>query len=378
MTPIKPFAFDITDEEIQEFTRESAKILRSGILILGEYTRRFEQAFAEFIGVKHAIAVNSGTSALEILLRLKGVTDKTVLVPTNTNFATAAAVLRAGGHVQYLDMDRATFAPTLAMVQEAVGQRPQSPQAPLTGVLWVHIGGVITPEFPAVVEYCRRQGLFIVEDAAHAHGSQLGGVKSGNLADAAAFSFFPTKVMTTCEGGMITTNNDEEEYLARSFRNQGKRGMNYGSLHYDLGNSWRITEMNALLGLMQLHKLPHVLQKRQAVYQIITKALDEAGLHYVSTHHMDAASQYKLIVTLPTGRRVDDMKTALADHGILLGGAVYDLPCHRQPVFEGICMSATYPGADRWCPNHICPPLTTTMTAQEAEHVGTALVKCLS
>src|SRR2546430_17181270 len=106
MTPIKPFTFDITDEEIEEFTRESAKILRSGILILGEYTGRFEQAFAEFFGVKHAIAVNSGTSALEILLRLKDVTDKTVLVPTNTNFATAAAVLRAGGQVQYLDMDR--------------------------------------------------------------------------------------------------------------------------------------------------------------------------------------------------------------------------------------------------------------------------------
>jgi perosamine synthetase len=97
MLPIKPFAFDITDEEIDAFTRESAKILRSGILILGEYTSRFEQAFAEFIGVQHAITVNSGTSALEILLRLKGVTDKTVLVSTNTNFATAAAVLWAGG-----------------------------------------------------------------------------------------------------------------------------------------------------------------------------------------------------------------------------------------------------------------------------------------
>jgi perosamine synthetase len=71
MPPIKPFAFDITDEEVEEFTRESAKILRSGTLILGEYTSRFEQAFAEFIGVRHAIAVNSGTSALEILLRLK-------------------------------------------------------------------------------------------------------------------------------------------------------------------------------------------------------------------------------------------------------------------------------------------------------------------
>jgi dTDP-4-amino-4,6-dideoxygalactose transaminase len=378
MQPIKPFAFDITDEEIDYFTHESAKILRSGVLILGEYTTRFEQAFAEFIGVKHAISVNSGTSALEILLRLKGVENKTVLVPTNTNFATPAAVLRAGGQVRYLDMDKATFAPTLAMVQDAVAQQHTSLHPAITGVLWVHIGGVISPEFPSVVDYCRAQGLFILEDAAHAHGSQRGGVKSGDLADAAAFSFFPTKVMTTGEGGMITTNSEDEDFLARSFRNQGKRGMNYGSLHHDLGNSWRITEINALLGLIQLKRLPQVLQKRQAVYEIITKALDEAGLDYVSTRHMDAASQYKLIVLLPAGRQVEAVKASLAKEGVLLGGAVYDLPCHRQPVFEGICAGETYPAADRWCPNHICPPLTTTMTAQEVEFVGASLVKCLS
>jgi perosamine synthetase len=378
MLPIKPFAFDMTDEEIEEFTRLSAEILCSGVLILGEYGRRFERAFEEFIGVKHAIAVNSGTSALETLLRLRDVTDKTVLVPTNTNFATAAAVLRAGAQVCYLDMDRATFAPTLAMVQESVERPRRSSRAPVVGVLWVHIGGVISPEFPAVVEYCRRHGLFILEDAAHTHGSRLGGVKAGNLADAGAFSFFPTKVMTTCEGGMITTNSDEDDYLARSFRNQGKRGMNYGSLHHDLGNSWQMTEMNALLGLMQLKKLPQVLRKRQAVYQLIAKALDEAGLHHVSTRHMDAASHYKLIVTLPAGRRVDDVKAALANDGILLGGAVYDPACHRQPVFEGICSGEGYPGTDRWCPNHICPPLTTTMAAREAEYVGAALAKHLS
>src|SRR5262245_60538616 len=186
MLPIKPFTFDITDEEIEEFTRGTAKILRSGVLILGEYTSLFEQVFAEFIGVRHAIAVNSGTSALEILLRLKGVTDKTVLVPTNTNFATVAAVLGAGGRVRYLDMDPTTFAPTLAMVQEAVERPRQAPSVPLAGVLWVHIGGVISPEFPGVVEYCRRQGRFILEDPAHPPGRQLTGAQAGNPADAAA------------------------------------------------------------------------------------------------------------------------------------------------------------------------------------------------
>jgi dTDP-4-amino-4,6-dideoxygalactose transaminase len=378
MRHVKPFSFDITDEEIEYFAQESARILRSGILILGEHTTRFEQAFAQFIGVKHAIAVNSGTSALEIILQLKGVQDKTVLVPTNTNFATVAAVIRAGGRVRYLDMDQATFAPTLSMVQEAVDRQRKSPGPAIAGVLWVHIGGIISPQFPAVVEYCRSHGWFILEDAAHAHGSQLHGVKAGNLADGAAFSFFPTKVMTTCEGGMITTNSDEEDFLARSLRNQGKRGVDYGSLHHDFGNSSRMTEINALLGLMQLKKLPQVLRKRQMTYQVITKALDEADLEYVSTRHMDAASQYKLIVPLPAGRRVEEVKARLASDGVVLGGAVYDLPCHRQPVFEGICTGERFPGADRWCPHHICPPLTTAMTEEEAKFVGASLVKYLS
>lgn len=378
MRQVKPFFFDITDEEIACFQQESAKILKSATLILGEYTTRFEQAFAEYIGVKHAISCNTGSTALEILLRLKKVEKKTVLVPTNTNFATVAAVLRAGGEVRYLDMDQRTFAPTLAMVQEAVKQQGSKKGAPVAGVLWVHIGGVISPEFPEVVSGCRKSGLFILEDAAHAHGSQIKGVKSGNLADAAAFSFFPTKVMTTCEGGMITTNNDEEDYLARSFRNQGKRGVNFGGLHHDFGNSSRITELGALLGIIQLKKLPQMIKKRQAAYQLITKKLDAAGLDYVSTKHMDVASQYKLIVHVPAGRQMEAVKKVLGAEGVIVGGGVYELPCHKQPVFEGICAGETYPGADRWCPNHICPPLTSGMTEDEARFVGEMLVKHLA
>ncbi len=377
MKPIKPFYFDLTEPEIEEFTRDAATILRSGTLILGEQTTRFERAFAEFVGTKRAIAVNSGSTALEVLLRLKKAEGRTVLVPTNTNFATVASVLRVRGQVRYLDMDPATFAPSLAMVRAALDS-PTKDGCPISGLLWVHIGGVISPEFPAVVQECRSRGLFVLEDAAHAHGSSLGGVRSGNLADGAAFSFFPTKVMTTCEGGMITTNDEQEDSLARSFRNQGKRGVNFGGLHHDFGNSSRITELGALLGLIQLRKLPAMLARRQAAYEIITRALDRAGLDYVSTRHMNAASQYKLIVRLPPQRRLDQVKQALAEQGVIAGGGVYELPCHRQPVFDGICQGETYLGADRWCPNHLCPPLTSGMTDEEASLVGDALVKQLT
>jgi perosamine synthetase len=378
MRQVKPFYFDMTEADIAAYAEGSAKIMRSATLILGEQTTQFEKAFAEFIGVKHAISCNSGSTALEFLLRIKQVAGKAVLVPTNTNFATVAAIIRAGGEAVYLDMDKQTFAPSLAMVRETIARHRASSKKPVAGVMWVHIGGVVSPEFPQVVADCRQQGLFVLEDSAHAHGSKLAGVMSGNLADGAAFSFFPTKVMTTCEGGMITTNSDEEDYLARSFRNQGKRGMNYGNLHHDFGNSARITEPGALLGLIQLKKLPQMLARRQACYAIIAKALDKAGLSYVSTKHMDAASQYKLIVHVPEGRTQEDLKKRLNEAGVICGGGVYDLPCHKQPVFEGVCAGRVYPGAERWCPNHLCPPLTSGMSDEDAAYVAEMLVKHLS
>ncbi|WP_267384109.1 DegT/DnrJ/EryC1/StrS family aminotransferase [Cyanobacterium sp. uoEpiScrs1] len=372
--PIKPFYFDITEEEIEFFAEQAKIILKSGKLILGENTLEFEKAFAEYIGTKYAIAVNSGSSGLEILLRLKKAENTTVLVPTNTNFATIAAVLRIGGQVQYLDMDERTFSPSLKMVQKAVS-KVTTPK--ISGILWVHIGGVISPEFPSIIEYCHQNGLFVLEDTAHAHGSQINGIKAGNLGDGAAFSFFPTKVMTTFEGGMITLNDEKENYIARSLRNQGKRGMDFGGLHTDFGNSTRMTEINAVLGLIHLARLPQMLARRQKSYQLITAPLREAGLKFVSTDHMDNASQYKLIVHVPDGKTAQNIKAALAEENIFLGGTVYEIPCHLQPVFQGICSGQSFPNAEYWCPKHICPPLTSGMTEKEAEIVGKALVKQL-
>jgi dTDP-4-amino-4,6-dideoxygalactose transaminase len=371
--PVTPFFFDLTPLEIEEFQTYSTKILASGNLILGEFTERFERAFADYVGSRHAIAVNTGSTALEILCRLKNVESRRVLVPTNTNFATVAAVLRAGGEVVYLDMEPETFAPTLSMVRDAIERVSNC-----TGVLWVHIGGIISQEFPEVVRFCRARGLFVVEDAAHAHGSELDMVKAGRLADGAAFSFFATKVMTTGEGGMITTDSDDEAYLAQSLRNQGKRGTKFGGLHHDFGNSSRMTELQCALGLIQLRKLPAMLGRRAVVYDIVSAVLDANGIRYCSTRHMSAASNYKLIVLLPQQRSLDEVKNRLKECGVVAGGGVYELPCHRQPVFQQVPHEPRYAGADTWCPQHLCPPITSGMTGEDAVRVGEAIVAAVT
>ena len=376
MNNIPPFYLDLDEDAISRFLEGAERVLRSGMLILGKETETFENAFASYIGAKHAVAVSSGTSALEILLKIKGVRGRTVLVPTNTNFATVAAVLYAGGSVAYLDMDEATFAPTLDMVRE----RLEDPSADeIAGVAWVHIGGVISPEFPAVVEYCRGMGRFVIEDAAHAHGSALGGVRSGALADGGAFSFFPTKVMTTFEGGMITTDSADEAELARSFRNQGKRGTKFGGLHHDLGNSHRMLEPSAVLGQIFLAKLDDMLDRRDRAYRAMTQVLSARGVSFVSADHMDRASHYKLIVRLPDGVAADDAKATLREQGVIAGGGVYEIPCHLQPVFEGLVeIDRPLPVAERWCPAHICPPLTSGVTEADATRVGEAVADCLA
>jgi dTDP-4-amino-4,6-dideoxygalactose transaminase len=372
MTPIKPFFLDLDEREIESIQAEMGNILRSGQLILGKHTEGFEAEFAKYVGCKHAVTLNTATSALEVLCVLKGARGKRVAVPSNTNFASVAAILRAGAEPVYMDMTAEYFAPDLNILKQTVDQHGVS------GVMWVHIGGLIVPDFLEIAEFCRSRGLFLIEDAAHAHGSWLDGRSAGTFGDGGAFSFFPTKVMTTMEGGMITTNSHDEAALVRSFRNQGKRHGAYGGLHYDLGSSWRISEIAAFMGLVQLAKLDRMTTTRQAAVDVVAARLKQIGISYCDTSHMNRASQYKFIIRLPKGRDADQVKKSLADRGIFCGGGVYEVPCHLQPVFTDVpFVKEELSTTEAWCPRHICPPITSGTTPRDAARIAHALAEVL-
>ena len=372
MNPIKPFFLDLTDDEINDVQREMGSILRSGQLILAKHTESFENEFAKYVGCKYAVTLNTATSALEVLCVLKGTRGKKVAVPSNTNFASVAAIIRAGGEPVYMDMTAEYFAPNLDILKYTVEKYG------VDGVMWVHIGGIIVPDFPEIAEYCRSQGLFLIEDAAHAHGSWLGGRSAGTFGDGGAFSFFPTKVMTTMEGGMITTNSVEDANLVKSFRNQGKRHAAYGGLHYDLGSSWRISEIGAYMGLVQLAKLDRMTATRQAAVDVVAARMKGLGVDYCDTSHMDRASQYKFIVRLPDDCNAEGTKKALAERGVICGGGVYDVPCHMQPVFTEVpTVNAELQNTETWCPRHICPPITSGTLPQDSKRIADALEEVL-
>ena len=171
---------------------------------LGEskYVKEFEDKFAEMSDAKYALACSNGTTAIELALKALDVKGKKVLMPSNTFFATSVAITNAGGIIELLDMEPESFSISLKDLISKI-----TPE--VGAVVIVHIGGIISHDISKIVDVCKKNNVPLVEDAAHAHFSLKGTHRAGVIGDVGTFSFFPTKVMTTGEGGMITTNNKE-------------------------------------------------------------------------------------------------------------------------------------------------------------------------
>jgi perosamine synthetase len=350
--------------------------LATGSLTLGPLTERFEEAFAARHGTAHAVAVASGTAALEISLRALGVEGRTVVVPANTFFATAAAVLHAGATVRFADVDAATLALSPETLEAALDEHGD--EDPCAGVVLVHIGGLVSPDVAVIAERCRQRGLFLLEDAAHAHGAAYQGRPAGAFGVAGAFSFYPTKVITSGEGGMITTDDDRIADEARIYRDQGKAGF-LGGDHVRLGYAWRMSELHAAVGLVQLSRLDEFLERRRSVARLYDEAL--AGVDGITPLRLPAAcasNYYKYIALLDPGiDRAALKRTLRQEYGVGMSGEVYAGPLHRQPIFAAI-PAGPLPVAEDVCARHVCLPVHSDMTDAEAEHVVAGLRQVLS
>lgn len=357
----------------REILKQIDGILRSGQLTLGKYGREFEQRFAEYAGAKYAVAVNSGTSALEIILRALDIEGFSVVVPTNTFVATPASVIHAGGKVIFADITD-----NLCLASESLKQNIKKDTK---AVIIVHIGGLVSPEIAEVQQICQEHGLLLIEDAAHAQGSTLNGKKAGSFGIAAAFSFYPTKVMTSVEGGMITTDDANIYQRALVFRDQGKAGF-LGNIHTELGYNWRMSEIHAAIGLSQLARLDEFIADRRRVARFYDSELDKVNSAIPVEIPLQAKSNYyKYVAVIKDGIDRASLKKELREkYSVGLGGEVYELPCHLQPVykipygFEG----GEFPLAEDLCKRQICLPVFAGMTEEQAGYVVKSLKEVLS
>jgi perosamine synthetase len=364
--------FPAADRE--EIAKAVADILSSGMLTLGTFTRQFEEAFAAAHPASwppageptHAIATASGTSALEIALRAVDVAGRDVVIPANTFYATAAAVLGAGGRPVFADIDAATFALSPDTLAAAV-----TPDT--AAVVLVHVGGLITPDADALSLACEERGITLVEDAAHAHGSTYDGRFAGSFSAAAAFSFYPTKVVTCGEGGMILTGSAQLADEARIYRDQGK-GSFGANHHVRHGYAWRMSEQNAVTGLVHLRRLTEFIQRRREVAARYDEALaDLDGLMPLREPSGCHGNVYKYIAVLPAGADRARFKQEMARrHEVRLAGEVYDHPLHHQPVLAQFA-GPSLPVAEDMCARHICLPVHSDMRDDEIDQVLAAV-----
>lgn len=361
---------EFAPEDRQWIADRIQEVLETGQLTLGRYGREFEEKFAALCGVDHAIAVNSGTSALEIALRAQGVEGRDVLVPANTFFATAAAVVHAGGRPVLMDTDLESF-----------GTSPEEVERRLTantvGVVVVHIGGVVSRRMPELEDLIRRRGLWLIEDAAHAHGSSFDGTAAGAFGVAGAFSFYPTKVMTSAEGGMLVTKDQRVADEARIYRDQGKASFTQNA-HTRLGYNWRMSEPHAIIGLRHLERLPEMIAARQRVAAIYDEGLAGLGsLEPLAVPSGGVCNYYKYVAVLR--ERVDrkELKATLRERfGVSLAGEVYEAPIQHQPVFEEYA-DGPLPASEDACARHVCLPVFSSMTDDQAHQVIDALKRAL-
>src|SRR5215471_7381179 len=366
MNPIPAARIVIPAEDRREILERIDEALRTGALTLGRNGEAFETAFARVVGARFAVAVQSGTSALEIVLRALGVDGCEVIVPTNTFFATPAAVIHAGGRPRFADVESATMGLSVDTVAAAVSSETAA-------VVLVHIGGMVSPDTPKIAAFCRDHHLILVEDAAHAHASSLDGRMAGTFGTAAAFSFYPTKVVTAGEGGMIVTDDQEIYRLALQYRDQGKEGF-LTNFHVRLGYNWRLSELHAAVGLSQLGRLEEFVAERRRVAEAYTKRLSAVrGLDPLLPPDGSRSNFYKYVALLHHGVDRSALKRALKERfQVSLSGEVYETPCHRQPVFERWA-AGTFPVAEDVCARHICLPIYPGMTEAEIDQVVAAL-----
>ena len=367
-----------SDSEIKFIKDGVEEILLSGFLTMHKKVLEFERLFSEFVGTKYAIAVNSGTSALEIPLRAIDVYGKTVIVPTNTFMATPLSVIHAGGKVKFVDVMK----DNLSIDPEDLKRKISDD---VVGVMPVHIAGIVSPHWSEIQNICKDNGLFIIEDAAHAHGAMYDDKMAGSLGDAAGFSFYPTKVLNTAEGGMITTNNKEIYEQSIILREHGKTDHSV-NIHSELGYNWRFSELHALLGIQQMEKVDEILGMRRRQAALYDKLLSNVkGIERIFIPSNVVSSYYKYVIYLDESiDRVRFKKIMKEEYGVAMTGEVYSDLCHSQPVFEkyhNMVISSEgelYPGATYASQRQVCPPLYPGLSDEEINYVADSIRRTIN
>lgn len=344
------------------------KVIESGILTNpmpegGPNCRAFEEALAAYCGAKHTIAVNSGTAALQLALLAAGIgSGDEVIVPSFTFIATASAVVLTGAKLVFVDIDPTTYNMAPDAFRAAITNKTKA-------VIPVDLYG-LPADFGEINEIAQKRGIAVIEDACQAQGASYKGRMAGTLGMMGCFSFYPGKVMTTGEGGAVITESDE---LAIKLRRVRTHGQVKGYDSVSLGGNFRMPEMEAAMGRVQLKKLPAFLEKRAENASFLLKELSGADLILPTVPDGSKHNWYLFTVKFATNRQRELLKTALLDANY--GVAVYyPVPVHKTPYYvaQGYSRSIL-PKTDSAAQTVLSLPVNPIITADDLSKLVTVI-----
>lgn len=357
------------------------EVIRSRWLSMGAVTLEFERLFSEFIGAKHALAVTNATAALHLACVAVGLgPGDEAIVPSLTFVATANAVRYTGATPVFADvesLDWLTISP--ASIEACITEKTRA-------IVVMHYAGYPC-DMPAIMEIAKRHGLYVIEDSAHAIGSDLDGISLGTWGHIGCFSFFSNKNMTTGEGGMLVTNDDEIAKRMRTMRSHGMTSLSWDrhkghSWSYDvvdLGFNYRIDEIRSALGCVQLKKIVTGNERRSLLTsryrEMLSELVPEITMPF--KENRGRSCYHILPVLLPPGQDRSQFMAGMKENGIQT--SIHYPPAHRFQIYEGdwlargIALSVTEEIIDR----EVTLPLFSTMTEDQVAQVVQSARKVL-
>lgn len=332
-------------------------VVRSGQFVLGPAVQAFEGEVAAYCGVRHAVAVASGTDALLLALRAAGVGPGDEVVTTPFTFiATAGAVSQTGARPVFVDIDPDTFNIDPALVEAAVNSRTRA-------ILAVHLYGQPADLAP-LRALCERRGLALIEDCAQSFGAEYGGRKSGAYGDIGCFSFYPSKNLGAYgDGGMVVTSDDAVAERLRQLRDHGRVA---AYQHAMIGYNSRLDELQAAVLRVKLRRLDEYNRRRRVNARRYGERLADSGVAppVEDGKGLHVYHQY----TIRTGRR-DGVRSALSAAGIA-SAVYYPVPLHRQPVYAADNARVNFPAAEAAANEVLSLPMFPELTEEQIEEVA--------
>jgi len=346
----------IGEEEINAVT----DVMMSGIIAEGSKVFDFEKAFSDYIHVSNAVAVNSGTSALQIALHAAGIGSGDEVVTSSFSFiATANSILYTGAKPIFADITLDTFNIEPDEIQNRITHRTKA-------ILPVHLYGH-PAEMKAIMDIAEDKNLIVIEDACQAHGAKYNGKNVGSFG-IGTFSFYPTKNMTTSEGGMITTQENGIDEVARMIRSHGSK-QRY--LHEILGYNSRMTDISAAIGLVQLGRLDDFNRKRMENARYLSAGLKNiSGIEIPQVRNgcTHVFHQYTIRVTDECRYKRDDLVNLLNENGIGTG-IYYPIPIHKQPLYKKSSYKYYLNNSETASMQVISLPVHPSVSTEEIDHI---------